>query len=137
MVKSRVFALITVLVISLHQLAYAQVCEIGWPVIIAPESQDGDTEVTVWAESPGSNGFDQFILAGTSTSGELTEHDDECGVSGCVWVVRWYKIGSVMKQHTIMTNVQSIVAMEWEYLTNIGVFLYLKIETSSLGYYVI
>lgn len=137
MVLNKVFAFITVLNITLLGLVHAQDCQIGWPVIIAPESQDGDTEVTVWAESPGSVLDDEFILAGKSTSGELTEYEDECSVNGCVFVVRWFKIGSIFKQHTIMTNVQSIVAMEYDYSTNVGVYVYLKIETSSKGYYVI
>ena len=112
-------------------------CPIGWPVIIAPDRVDGDTEVNVWIESPGSISFDEFIIAGRSTSEILTEQDDSCGTSGCVFIVRWKKIGSIFEQFTIVDDVNAAVDIQYDASTNIGAFLYLQLESSNIGYYVL
>ena len=76
----------------------------GWPVMLAPYSQDGDTELTVWTETPDSYHGDKFVLGGRSTSKDFTEQD-ECDKQGCAYSVLWRKIGSRFSQHTVFTNV--------------------------------
>ena len=81
MFKKRAFTMLTVLISSaIYFTSYkvnAQNCQVGWPVIIAPNKQDGDTEVSVWTESPGSISFDEFVIGGRSTSARLTEQDED------------------------------------------------------------
>lgn len=83
-------------------------CKVGWPIILADDDQDGDTEVQTWV-SVGTSSTEEYLIGGRSTSLDFTEQDDICDKVGCAFLVLWRQVGSVLSNRIIYTEVQSVL----------------------------
>ena len=67
----KISLLLTILLVSVTKASAA--CSVGFPAVMGPESRDGNTQSTVFAESPSS---DIFLVGGWSDSSTFTEHEE-------------------------------------------------------------
>ena len=72
---------------SISLVAQAAHCLEGLPVMLGPQSKDGDTKVTVWAQSPFPA---NYLIGGWSNSIDFTE-STECSTNGfgCAFMANW------------------------------------------------
>lgn len=84
--RAPTFALASVIA----SVASASHCMIGWPAIVGSSTKDGNTEVTVWSETPFP---DTYLIGGHSESKDFTE-DAYCAdnLHGCAYLTNWNKV---------------------------------------------
>ena len=75
--------ILTILLVSVTKAS--KTCSVGLPAVLGPELRDGNTEATVFMETPNS---DIYLVGGWSDSLTLTEHE-ECAENGCAFVATW------------------------------------------------
>ena len=87
--------------------ASASHCMIGWPAIVGSSTKDGNTEVTVWAETPFP---DTYLIGGHSESEDFTE-DSLCSENehGCAYLTNWNKVSQEFEQKWIFTDVFNVI----------------------------
>ena len=79
----KISLILSILLVSVTKASEA--CSVGFPVVMGPESRDGNTEATVFMKTPNS---DIYLVGGWSDSPTLTEHE-ECVEKGCAFIATW------------------------------------------------
>ena len=81
-------------------------CLVGWPAILGSSTQDGNTDVQVWSETPFT---DTYLIGGNSDSADFTENP-MCATNGkgCAYLANWNKISQEFTQKWIFTKPTTI-----------------------------
>ena len=88
-------------------LVSGQFCSLGWPVIFGPASKDGDTEVTVWTETPNEI---YYLIAGTTNSKDFSD-----GVEGSSsFLVLWNKLTQEFEQKWLLGAGSQVIDLKFE-----------------------
>ena len=107
---------------------------VGWPLVLGPISQDGDTVVEVWDETP----IDDltYIVGGYSTSKDFTETERNKCDQGCAFLTVWTSNEERFWARWVISNVNSVVGIVSESLQNNSVVLYNKAKDDKNNYYI-
>ena len=103
--------LFTLLALVAGQAA-ASHCLIGWPGIVGSSTKDGDTDITVWHETPFS---DAYLIGGNSNSKDFTEKSVcSSNGTGCAYLAVWNKVSQDFTQKWIFTKVFSVQDIKFQ-----------------------
>ena len=107
---SSLVSLVSAAFLAGSETVNASHCLIGWPAVVGPVEKDGDTDVFTFSETPN---VDYYMLGGSSNSVDFTENED-CAENGCAYMAVWNKISQKFSQKWIVTEVESLVNIEFE-----------------------
>ena len=92
-------------------------CSLGWPAVVGPASQDGETSVTIWSETPDKNAY---LIGGNSNSEDFTEESVCTKSGGCAYLANWNRISQKFDQKWVFTDANQVVDIKFEPYTSIA-----------------
>lgn len=106
-------------------------CKIGWPAVLGPVDQDGDTTVSAWTQTEST---DYYLIGGMTKSDSFAERNDNtCSTKGCAYLTLWFKIGMTFNHRRIYSEATTVAALAHQSKTTAVVFMIIDGNKARYG----
>ena len=113
-------------------VASAQNCKVGWPVVLGPESRDGNTVVQMWTKAPIDD--DTYLIGGYSNSKDFLETKNDMCDGNCAFLTVWTSIQEKFWNRWVINEAQSLLGMTSDSYKNMTSVVVYNKETDGKHY---